>query len=656
MEESFIYYIESSIKENWDRPALTDYHGINCNYKDVARKIEKLHILFEHAGIKKGDKIALCGRNSTNWGIAFLATLTYGAVVVPILNEFKPDNIHNIVNHSEARLLFVGSVVWEGLNEASMEALEGILSLEDNSILVSRSQMLTHARERLNELFGKKYPDRFRPEDVTYTYDKPEELAIINYTSGTTSFSKGVMLPYRSLWSNLTFAFGVFGKLPGEQVISMLPMAHMYGLAFEFIYEFASGAHVFFLTRTPSPKIIADAFSTVRPNLIISVPLIIEKIIRKKVFPALEKPLIKLMLNLPLLDKKVKNSIRQKVIDAFGGNFKELIVGGAALNKEVEEFLHSINFPYTVGYGMTECGPILSYAGWETFKKGSCGRAAPRMQLKIDSPDPAHIVGEILAKGDNLMIGYYKNEAATHAAFTPDGWLRTGDLGLIDEEGNLFIKGRSKNMILGPSGQNIYPEEIEDHLNNLPYVCESIVVEKEGKLTALIYPDFEAINAELKQYSPELASRKMIVAANKTDIMADPALLDKFRAHVEGLGLELFEISAAAHQGTRELVKKAAQELAQLPPVAVYEPTYVERPPEVDTSGEVSIEKYDDTWVVEASWLQHLMANVNFGDYESRNWFDRKLRESGLFDRLEAMGIQDGDIVSLYDLEFEYQR
>ncbi len=493
MEESFIHYIESSIKENWDRPALTDYQGVNCNYKDVARKIEKLHILFEHAGIKKGDKIALCGRNSTNWGIAFLATLTYGAVAVPILNEFKPDNIHNIVNHSEARLLFVGSVVWEGLNEACMEALEAIVSMEDYSLIVSRSHALTLARERLNELFGKKFPDRFRPEDVTYERDKPEELAIINYTSGTTSFSKGVMLPYRSLWSNLAFAFGVFGKQPGEQVISMLPMAHMYGLAFEFIYEFASGAHVFFLTRTPSPKIIADAFATVRPNLIISVPLIIEKIIRKKVFPALEKPLIKLMLNLPLLDKKVKNSIRQKVIDAFGGNFKELIVGGAALNREVEEFLRSIDFPYTVGYGMTECGPILSYAGWETFKKGSCGRPVPRMQLKIDSPDPAHVVGEILAKGDNVMSGYYKNEAATHA-----GWLRTGDLGLIDEEGNLFIKGRSKNMILGPSGQNIYPEEIEDHLNNLPYVSESIVVEKEGKLIALVYPDFEAINADNK--------------------------------------------------------------------------------------------------------------------------------------------------------------
>ena len=432
----------------------------------------------------------------------------------------------------------------------------------------------------------------------------------------------------------------------------------MYGLAFEFIYEFASGAHVFFLTRTPSPKIIADAFSTVRPNLIISVPLIIEKIIRKKVFPALEKPLIKLMLNLPLLDKKVKNSIRQKVIDAFGGNFKELIVGGAALNKEVEEFLHSINFPYTVGYGMTECGPILSYAGWETFKKGSCGRAAPRMQLKIDSPDPAHIVGEILAKGDNLMIGYYKNEAATHATFTPDGWLRTGDLGLIDEEGNLFIKGRSKNMILGPSGQNIYPEEIEDHLNNLPYVCESIVVEKEGKLTALIYPDFEAINAELKQYSPELAGRKMIVAANKVDILPpDSDNLERLRSHVEALGYTLLEISAAAHQGTRELVKKTAEMLSVLPPVTVYEPEYVPKAPVIDASAPLDIHREDDgTWIVEGPWLRQVMGNVNFADYESRMWFDKVLRDNGFFQKLEEMGIQDGDIVSLYDFEFEYQR
>ena len=498
MENRFLGLIENSIKEHWDLPAFSDYNGHTFHYKDVARRIEKFHIILEHAGIKKEDKVALVGRNSSNWAICFFGILAYGAVAVPILHEFKPDNIHHIVNHSEAKAVLAASSNWENMNERMMPDVKLFMMLDNFSIIHSKSKEGRVVRDRINEYFGKKYPRSFTSNDVRYHVEKLEELAVLNYTSGTTSFSKGVMLPYRSLWSNLTFAFGVFGKLPGEQVISMLPMAHMYGLAFEFIYEFASGAHVFFLTRTPSPKIIADAFSTVRPNLIISVPLIIEKIIRKKVFPALEKPLIKLMLNLPLLDKKVKNSIRQKVIDAFGGNFKELIVGGAALNKEVEEFLHSINFPYTVGYGMTECGPILSYAGWETFKKGSCGRAAPRMQLKIDSPDPAHIVGEILAKGDNLMIGYYKNEAATHAAFTPDGWLRTGDLGLIDEEGNLFIKGRNKNMILGPSGQNIYPEEIEDHLNNLPYVSESIVVEKEGKLTALIYPDFETINADNK--------------------------------------------------------------------------------------------------------------------------------------------------------------
>lgn len=498
MEENFLSYIENSIKENWDRPALTDYKGVNCNYKDVARKIEKLHILFEHAGIKQGDKIALCGRNSTNWGIAFMAILTYKAVAIPILNEFKPENIQNIINHSEARLLFVGSIVWDNLKSFELPALEGIICMEDYSIHESRNAQLLDARKRLNELFGKKFPDRFSPEDVNYPKDSLDELAIINYTSGTTSSSKGVMLLYRSLWSNLTFAFEVFGKLPEEHVISMLPMAHMYGLAFEFIYEFASGAHVFFLTRTPSPQIIAEAFSRIKPNLIISVPLIIEKIIRKKVFPTLEKPFMKLMLNLPFIDKKIKQAIRQKVIDAFGGNFKELIVGGAALNKEVEEFLHAIEFPYTVGYGMTECGPILSYDGWKTFKQGSCGKTAPRMQLRIDSPNPQEIVGEILAKGDNVMLGYYKNEEATKAAFTPDGWLRTGDLGLIDKDGYLFIKGRSKNMILGPSGQNIYPEEIEDLLNNQPYVSESIVVDREGKLIALVYPDFEAAEVDKK--------------------------------------------------------------------------------------------------------------------------------------------------------------
>ena len=495
MEESFIQYIEQSIKNNWDKPSLTDFKGVTSSYKDVARKIENLHILFEHSNIRKGDKIALCSRNMSTWGIAFLATLTYGAVAVPILNEFKPDNIHHIVNHSEARLLFVGDVVWENLDESAMPDIDGAIRIEDFSLRHSNKKSLTEARERLNELFGKKFPERFMAENVKYNYDRPDELAMINYTSGTTSSSKGVMLPYRSLWTNLKFALGVFGLTPGEQIVSMLPMAHMYGLAFEFIYEFASGMHIHFLSRTPSPKIIADAFAEVKPNLIITVPLVIEKIIKKRIFPTIEKPHMKILMNIPIINDKIRDTIRQKVIQAFGGKFKELIVGGAALNKEVESFLRSIRFPYTVGYGMTECGPLLSYDDWQTFKQGSCGKAVPRVELRIDSDDPQHVVGEILAKGDCVMTGYYKNPEATAAALDKEGWLHTGDLGLIDADGYLFIKGRCKNMILGPSGQNIYPEEIEDRLNNMLYVTESIVVEQDGKLVALVYPDFDAVNA-----------------------------------------------------------------------------------------------------------------------------------------------------------------
>ena len=496
MEESFLKYIEDSIKTNWDRPALTDFKGATSSYKDVARKIEKLHLLFEHCGIRKGDKIALCSRNTSNWGIAFLATLSYGAVVVPILNEFKPYNIHHIVNHSEARILFAGDIVWENLDEGAMPDLDGVIRVEDYSLRFSRQKKLTAARAKLNELFGKKFPERFRPEDVHYDYDKLNDLALINYTSGTTSSSKGVMLPYRSLWTNLKFALGVFGLTPGEQIVSMLPMAHMYGLAFEFIYEFASGMHIHFLSRTPSPKIIADAFAEVKPDLIITVPLVIEKIIKKKVFPTIEKPHMKILMSIPLINDKIKDTIRQKVINAFGGKFKELIIGGAALNKEVETFLRSIRFPYTVGYGMTECGPLLSYDDWSTFKQGSCGKAIERVQLRIDSPDQQQIVGEILAKGDCVMSGYYKNPEATQAALDKEGWLHTGDMGIIDADGYLFIRGRCKNMILSSNGQNIYPEEIEDRLNNMPYVSESIVIEKDNKLIALIYPDFDTVNAD----------------------------------------------------------------------------------------------------------------------------------------------------------------
>ena len=478
---------------------MTDFKGATYSYKDVARKIEKLHLLFAHCGIQKGDKIALCGRNMSNWGTAFLATLAYGAVAVPILNEFKAETIHHIVNHSEARLLFAGDVVWEAIDPEAMPALDGVLRVEDYSLRFSRKEQLTEARARLNELFGQKYPERFRPEDVHYEYDRLDDLAVINYTSGTTSQSKGVMLPYRSLWTNLQFALNVFGITPGEKVVSMLPMAHMYGLAFEFIYEFANGMHIHFLSRTPSPKVIADAFAEVRPHLIITVPLVIEKIIKKRVFPSLEKPHIKLLMNIPVINDKIREKIRKQVVAAFGGRFKELIIGGAALNHEVEHFLHAIRFPYTVGYGMTECGPLLSYDGWKTFKPGSCGKAVDRVTLRIDSPDPQHIVGEILAKGDCVLTGYFKNPEATAAALDAEGWLHTGDMGIIDKDGYVYIKGRCKNMILSANGQNIYPEEIEDKLNNMPYIGESIVVDRAGKLVALIHPDTDQMEADQVQ-------------------------------------------------------------------------------------------------------------------------------------------------------------
>lgn len=492
MEQSFIAFLEDSIKKNWDLDALTDYKGATLQYKDVARKIEKLHIIFELSGIKQGDKIAVCGRNSSHWGVTFLAAVTYGAVIVPILHEFKSDNIHNIVNHSEARLLMVGDMVWENLNENAMPLLEGVILMNDYTLLVSRSSKLDYARDHLNELFGKKYPRNFRREHVSYRRDTPEELAVINYTSGTTSYSKGVMIPYRALWSNTQFAFDVLKMNPGDKLVSMLPMAHMYGLAFGFLYEFCVGCHIYFLTRTPSPKIIFQAFSEVKPNLVVAVPLIIEKIIKKNVLPKLETPAMKILLKVPIINDKIKATVREQMINAFGGNFYEIIVGGAAFNQEIEQFLKSIDFPYTVGYGMTECAPIICYEDWKYFKPGSCGKAAPRMEVKILSPDPENIVGEIVCKGPNVMLGYYKNPEATAEVIDKDGWLHTGDLGVMDAEGNVTIKGRSKNMLLGPSGQNIYPEEIEDKLNNMPFVSESIIIQQaDSKLAALVYPDFD---------------------------------------------------------------------------------------------------------------------------------------------------------------------
>ena len=491
---SFNEIIEKCIIDNWDLDALTDYKGITLQYHDVARKIEKLHIMFENSGVQRGDKIALCGRNSAHWAVAFLATLTYGAVAVPILHEFTPEQIHNIVNHSESKILFVGDIVGTQVDATKMPSLEGIINIPDYSLALSRTDKLTYAREHLNELYGRKFPKYFRREHVKYYHEqRPDELALINYTSGTTGFSKGVMIPYRALWGNYDFAVHVLGKVinRGDRVISILPMAHMYGMAFEFIFEFLYGCHIYYLTRIPSPAIIAQAFAEVRPQIIIAVPLIIEKIIRKKVFPKIQSGKVRLLRNIPIINKKVEEKICDQVKQAFGGKFYEIIVGGAAFNQEVEQFLHRINFPYTVGYGATECAPIICYSDYQTFVPGSCGRAVIHMEVKIDSPDPANVPGEILARGTNLMLGYYKNEEATRQTIDNEGWYHTGDLGTMDAYGNVFIKGRSKNMLLGASGQNIYPEEIEDKLNSLPLVVESVVVQRDTKLVGLVYPDYD---------------------------------------------------------------------------------------------------------------------------------------------------------------------
>uniref|UniRef100_A0AB33JC86 AMP-binding protein n=1 Tax=Prevotella sp. GTC17260 TaxID=3236796 RepID=A0AB33JC86_9BACT len=491
---SFNALIQKSIVDHWEQDALTDFKGMTLQYHDVARKIEKLHIMFENCGIVKGDKIAIAGRNSANWAVAFLATLTYGAVAVPILHEFTADQIHNIVNHSESKLLFAGDVVSTEIDATKMPELEGIIYLPDSSLILSRTDKLTYAREHLNEMFGKKFPKYYRKEHVNYYIEQsPDELALINYTSGTTGFSKGVMIPYRALWSNFDFAQQVLGQhlKGGSKVISILPMAHMYGMAFEFLFEFNKGCHIYYLTRMPSPAIIAQAFSEVKPDIIIAVPLIIEKIIKKKVFPKIQNNKMRLLLNMPMISKKVKEKICDLVTDAFGGEFYEVIIGGAALNQEVEQFLQQIKFKYTVGYGATECAPIIAYADYQSFVPGSCGRSVVHMEVKIDSPDPVNVPGEILAKGLNVMLGYYKNEEATRQTIDSEGWYHTGDLGTMDEEGNIFIKGRSKNMLLGANGQNIYPEEVEDQLNSMALVSESVVIQDGDKLIGLVYPDYD---------------------------------------------------------------------------------------------------------------------------------------------------------------------
>lgn len=517
---SFVKLIEASLVKNWDRDALTDFKGATLQYHDVARKIEKLHILFENSGVKPGDQIALAGRNSANWAVAFLATLAYGAVAVPILHEFTADQMHNIVNHSDAKLLFVGDVVATQIDPTKMPGLEGIIYIPDYSLVLSRTDKLTYAREHLNEMFGKKFPKYFRKEHVSYkAEDSANTMAMINYTSGTTGFSKGVMIPYRALWSNYDFANNVLAdKLSvGDNVISILPMAHMYGMAFEFLFEFLTGLHIFYLSRIPSPAIIAQAFSEVKPKVIIAVPLVIEKIIKKKVFPKIQNNRMRLLLNMPVINKKVNEKICEQVRAAFGGQFYEVIIGGAAFNREVESFLHRIGFQYTVGYGATECAPIISYADYKTFVPGSCGRPVVHMEVKIDSHDPENVPGKILARGLNVMLGYYKNEEATQNTLDKEGWYHTGDLGTMDAEGNIFIKGRSKNMLLSSNGQNIYPEEIEDQLNSLPMVMESVVVQRGDKLAALVHPDFE----EAKTMGLSTDDLQKLMEENRTTINAE---------------------------------------------------------------------------------------------------------------------------------------
>ncbi len=530
---TFIDYIEQSIIHNWDRNALTDYKGITLQYKDVARKIAKFHIVLESAGIRPGDKIAVCGRNSAHWAVTFLATVTYGAVIVPILHEFKADNIHHIVNHSEAKLLFVGARAWEALDEAAMPLLEGIVVLEDFSPVVCRNDALMEAFENRNARYGARYPKNFRPEHICYRKEaSPDELAIINYTSGTTGYSKGVMLPYRSLWSNVDYCREMLRVQPGDHIVSMLPLGHVFGMVYDFLYGFSAGAHLYFLTRMPSPKIIAQSFAEIRPKVISCVPLIVEKIIKKNILPRVDNTIGKLLLRVPIVNDKIKAAARKEAMEIFGGQFDEIIIGGAPFNADVERFVKQIGFPYTIAYGMTECGPIICSSRWETLKLASCGKAAARMEVKIDSPDPANVAGEIICRGTNTMLGYYKNPEATAQIIDVHGWLHTGDLATMDEYGYVTVRGRSKNMLLTASGQNIYPEEIESKLNNMPYVAESLIVLQNEKLVALIYPDFdEAFSKGLKQADIEAA-----MEANRNELNQQlPAYsqISKVKIHFE---------------------------------------------------------------------------------------------------------------------------
>lgn len=512
--ESVNKLFEKSFRENWNRPALSNYQGGTFSYAELAIKIELLHMGFERCGLCKGDKVAICGRNQANWAVALLATMTYGAVAVPILHEFKAGNIHYLVNHSGAKVLFVDSVIWENLSEDEMPGLSVIVGLGDLKYIYSTSEKMRQIRDGIFRAFIEKHPNRLQPEDLNYYEDSADELALINYTSGTSGFSKGVMLPYRSLYANIHAAkFVAEPQMDNtSNMVAMLPSAHMYGLMFELLFEMTIGAHTHFLTRVPSPKIILKAFQDVHPATIISVPLIIEKVYKMQLKPVLDRT--KTFRYIPILGQAVEYKIKREVMKAFGGEFEEVILGGAPFNPEVEKFFHKIRFPYTTGYGMTECGPLLTYEKWSSLPKGSCGKAIPGCEIRVDSPDPRKVPGEIQVRGMNVFLGYYRNEEETAKSFTPDGWFRTGDMGIMDKHGYVYLRGRIKCMILGPSGQNIYPEELEAVINNVSYVVDSLVIEDGGGLTALIYPDYpqgaadgmneEALVERLRKEIPEI--------------------------------------------------------------------------------------------------------------------------------------------------------
>ena len=493
MKDRLIETISKSIAANWNRDALSDFHGKTFTYGELAARIARFHILYRAAGLKPGDRVAICARNSAEWVATFLGALTYGAVVVPLLHEFQPGNIVHLVTHSEARLLFTERSIADNLDMERMPDVEGVLLLGDLEVVADRDGKLKSAVDALDSMFTKLYPEGYKAEDIRYATPLSSDLALINYTSGSTGNSKGVMITYGNLWGNIGYALGQIDFLhPGDGMLSMLPLAHMYGLVFEFLFPLCKGCHITFLGRVPSPKVLLEAFAQVRPQLVITVPLVIEKIVRGKVFPILKKPVVKFLISIPGIRQLIYSRIRKQLVSALGGNLRQLILGGAPLTADVEEFLRKIKFPFTIGYGMTECAPLVTYEWWSTQRPHSCGRVVDGMQVRIDSPDPANVPGVLCLKGPNVMKGYFKNEEATREALSDDGWLNTGDICTMDRDGYLYIRGREKNMILGPSGQNIYPEEVEIVLNDLPLVGESIVVDRGGKLVALVHPDYEA--------------------------------------------------------------------------------------------------------------------------------------------------------------------